>query len=82
MLRTFAVAIALVAFAGAATADCGDDHSAKEALTPDQQANASRIPATSKNVVHATSKATGMKNAKKPVDRASSDKLAATKKMD
>ena len=62
MLRTFAVAIALVAFAGAATADCGDDHSAKEALTPDQQANASRIPATSKNVVHATSKATGMRS--------------------
>jgi hypothetical protein len=82
MLRTLAVAIALVAFAGAAAADCGGDHSAKETLTPDHQANASRVPATSKNGVHATSKTTDMKNGTKPVDKASSDKLAANKKID
>jgi len=82
MLRMLPLAIALVVFASAATADCGADHSAKETLTPDQQANASRAPAAVKAVVPTAGRTADTKNAKKPVDKASSDKLAANKKTD
>ena len=82
MLRTFSLAVVLFTFAGAAIADCGADHSARQVMTPDQQANASRVPATAKPDQSAASKSADAKHVKKPLDKASGDKLAATKVKD
>ena len=78
MLRTISLAAALFAFAGGAIADCGSDHSAKQTLTPDQQANASKAPTAVKTALPAANRTATTKNAKKPVE-ASSDKVAANK---
>ncbi len=43
MLRNFSLALALLAFAGAAAADCSDSHGAKRAVT-DDQAQATQAP--------------------------------------
>ena len=80
MLRALSLAVALFAFAGGAVADCGSDHNAKEALTQDQQANASQAPAAVKTAMPAANKtATTAKNVKKPVDKTAPDKVAANK---
>ena len=79
MLRTVSLAVVLFAFAGAAFADCVDGHSAKETLTPDQQANASQAPTTAKTAIPTTKKAIDAKQVKKPVDKSSTDKVAVTK---
>jgi hypothetical protein len=81
MLRTVSLAIALFAFAGVAIADCGGAHSAKEALSHDQEANASKAPTVAKTALPATAhKSVDVKNAKSPVkQKTSPDKLAANK---
>jgi hypothetical protein len=43
MLRDISLALALLALAGAAAADCGDSHGAKRAITEDQ-AQATQAP--------------------------------------
>jgi len=78
MLRTLSLAVALFVFAGTAVADCGAEHSARDVMTPDQQANASQAP-TSAKVTSVANKVAAAKHAKKPVDKRSSDKLAANK---
>jgi hypothetical protein len=78
MLRTL-IAVALFAFAGSAVADCSD-HSAKETLLPDPQANASHNPSMVKGAVPIAKKTSDTKSAKKPVsDKTPPDKVATNK---
>jgi hypothetical protein len=80
MRRTFLLAVALFAFTGSAVAHCGDAHEAKDALSPDQQANASKVPTAVKVALPASKNSVDSKTAKKSVEsKAATDKVAANK---
>ena len=81
MLRTFSVAVALLAFSGAALAECGAAHNVKETLAPDQQANASRAPVVAKEALPAP-KAPVQVAKKSSVAKPLPDKVAANKPAD
>ena len=78
MLRVLSVAVALCAYAGAGYADCGAAHNAKEALSRDQQANASQVPTVAKAILPAAK--APVQVAKKTVsNRPLPDKVASNK---
>ena len=78
MLRALCFAFALCAYAGAGFADCGAAHNAKEALSRDQQANASKLPRVAKTTLPVAK--ASVQTAKNTVnDRPLPDKVASNK---
>ena len=78
LISAYHLAFALCAYAGVGFADCGASHNAKQALSPDQQANASQLPTVAKTTLPIAK--APVQVAKKTVnDKPLPDKVASNK---